>query len=57
MVLHTSKVERPTVLVNHLMEPPGRITGITRVLFSLLEQLVSLPHFRYTLATTWSTEL
>jgi glycosyltransferase involved in cell wall biosynthesis len=54
MVLRASKAQRPTVLINHLMEPPGRITGITRYLFSLLEQLVKSRHFRYVLATTWS---
>jgi glycosyltransferase involved in cell wall biosynthesis len=48
--------ERPTILINHLMEPPGRITGITRYLFSLLEQLVKHQNFRYVLATTWSAE-
>ena len=33
------------ILVNHLMEPPGRVTGITRFLFALLSELVSRPHF------------
>ncbi|MDH6263552.1 glycosyltransferase family 1 protein [Bradyrhizobium sp. BR13661] len=56
MVLRASMVDHPTILINHLMEPPARITGITRVLFSLLEQLVGLPHFRYVLATTWSSD-
>jgi glycosyltransferase involved in cell wall biosynthesis len=49
-------VRRPTILINHLMEPPARITGITRFLFSLLEQLVKLPHFKYVLVTTWNAE-
>jgi glycosyltransferase involved in cell wall biosynthesis len=55
MALRASIDEQPTILLNHLMEPPARITGITRVLFSLLEQLIGLPHFRYVLATTWSS--
>ena len=55
MTLRVSMDEQPTILLNHLMEPPERITGITRVLFSLLEHLVCLPHFRYVLATTWSS--
>jgi glycosyltransferase involved in cell wall biosynthesis len=49
-------VERPTILINHLMEPPNQITGITRFLFSLLDQLVRLPQFKYVLATTWDAD-
>jgi hypothetical protein len=56
MALHALIAERPTILINHLMEPPGRITGITRYLFSLLEQLIKQPTFQYVLATTWSVE-
>jgi glycosyltransferase involved in cell wall biosynthesis len=56
VALRASMAERPTVLINHLMEPPGRITGITRYLFSLLEQLVKQQNFQYVLATTWSAE-
>lgn len=44
------------ILVNHLLEPPGRITGITRFLFALLGELVQRPHFHYVLATTWTAE-
>ena len=44
------------ILVNHLMEPPGRVTGITRFLFALLNELVSRPHFRYALVTTWHAD-
>jgi glycosyltransferase involved in cell wall biosynthesis len=55
-MVRASMIERPTILINHLMEPPGRITGITRYLFSLLEQLGKRPKFQYVLATTWSTE-
>jgi glycosyltransferase involved in cell wall biosynthesis len=45
---------KPVILVNHLFEPPNRITGITRYLFALLEQLVASSNYRYVLATTWS---
>lgn len=43
-----------TILVNHLLEPPDRITGITRYLFSLLGELTRRRNFRYVLATCWS---
>lgn len=56
MVLRASMSEQPTILVNHLMEPPGRITGITRFLFSLLEELVKRQQFQYVLATTWPAD-
>lgn len=45
--------DRPVVLINHLLEPPGKITGITRYLFSVLEELASGTSFKYVLATTW----
>lgn len=44
------------ILVNHLMEPPGRITGITRFLFALLGELIRRPHYRYVLVTTWAAD-
>ena len=44
------------VLVNHLLEPPTKITGITRYLFALLEELVSNNEFQYVLVTTWRRE-
>ena len=44
---------RPTVLVNHLLEPPNRITGITRYLFALLSELLVRDLFDYVLATAW----
>jgi glycosyltransferase involved in cell wall biosynthesis len=47
---------KPVVLVNHLLEPPGKITGITRYLFSILEQLASNNSFHYVLVTTWSRD-
>ena len=56
MVSHALVVGRPTILINHLMEPPNRITGITRYLFSLLEELVKRQTFQYVLATTWSAD-
>lgn len=48
--------ERPTILVNHLLEPPNRISGISRYLFALLTRLVALPQYRFVLATTWSAD-
>jgi glycosyltransferase involved in cell wall biosynthesis len=45
--------QRRTILVNHLLEPPGRVTGITRFLFAILNELVRRPRFRYALVTTW----
>jgi glycosyltransferase involved in cell wall biosynthesis len=44
---------RRTILVNHLLEPPNRITGITRYLFALLPKLLTRNSFEYVLLTTW----
>jgi glycosyltransferase involved in cell wall biosynthesis len=48
--------ERRLVLVNHLLEPPGRVTGITRFLFALLNELIRRPLLRYALVTTWKAQ-
>src|ERR1700738_4592429 len=48
--------ERGLVLVNHLLEPPGRVTGITRFLFALLNELIRHPLLRYVLVTTWKAQ-
>lgn len=45
-----------TVLVNHLLEPPNLISGISRYLFALLEELARSSRYRYVLATTWSAD-
>ena len=45
-----------TILVNHLLEPPNLISGISRYLFALLEELARSSRYRYVLATTWSAE-
>ena len=45
---------KPIILVNHLLEPPNQISGITRYLFALLKQLGLSSNYRYVLATTWS---
>jgi glycosyltransferase involved in cell wall biosynthesis len=45
-----------TILVNHLLEPPNRITGITRYLFALLSELLKRQAFEYVLLTTWDRE-
>ncbi|MDE2473362.1 MAG: glycosyltransferase, partial [Bradyrhizobium sp.] len=44
------------ILVNHQLEPPRRITGITRFLFALLGELIRRPHFRYVLVTSWAAD-
>lgn len=54
--LGAAMTEPRLILVNHLLEPPGRITGITRFLFALLGELIQRPRFRYALATTWTAE-
>src|SRR5690606_3600502 len=46
----------PTILVNHLLEPSGRLTGISRYLFALLQALAERGRHRYVLATTWSAK-
>jgi glycosyltransferase involved in cell wall biosynthesis len=46
-----------TILVNHLLEPPNLISGISRYLFALLEQLAQSRRYRYVLATTWDAEI
>ncbi|BBY63014.1 glycosyltransferase family 4 protein [Mycolicibacterium helvum] len=45
---------RPVVLVNHLVEPPEQVTGITRYAFGLLEALIRRNDTRLVLATTWT---
>jgi glycosyltransferase involved in cell wall biosynthesis len=45
-----------TILVNHLLEPPDRITGVTRYLFALLPELLMRQTFKYVLLTTWDTK-
>lgn len=43
----------PLVLINHLVEPPGRITGITRYAFGLISALVRRNDVRVMLASAW----
>ena len=45
-----------TILVNHLLEPPNRITGVTRYLFALLPELLMRETFKYVLLTTWDMQ-
>ena len=45
--------EKTIVLVNHLYEPGGRITGVSNYLFSLLSALVERDNFTFALATNW----
>lgn len=46
--------ERPVVLVNHLFEPPGDITGVTRYTFGLLQAMIRRADTRIILVTTWA---
>lgn len=57
-MIHRPYVARmsETVLVNHLLEPPNLISGISRYLFALLEELARSSRYRYVLATTWSAD-
>lgn len=54
--VHGSPAQRPLVLVNHLVEAPGQLTGITRYAFGLIEALVRRGYARYVLATTWDRQ-
>lgn len=47
---------RPTIIVNHLLEPPNRITGITRYLFALLPELLKRGDYEYVLLTAWDRD-
>lgn len=47
---------RPTILINHLLEPANRITGVTRFLFALLAELARRPAFNYVLLTAWDSD-
>ena len=42
------------ILVNHLLEPANRISGISKYLFSLLAELVKNGQHEYVLLTSWS---
>lgn len=44
------------ILVNHLLEPANRISGISKYLFSLLEELVKTGRHQYVLLTSWDEE-
>lgn len=43
-----------TILINHLLEPPGRVTGITRFLFALIAALLTTTEDSYVLLTCWA---
>lgn len=45
---------KPLVLINHLVEPPGKITGITRYALGLIEALALRGNCRLVLATGFS---
>ena len=44
----------PTIVVNHMLEPPGRVTGITRFLFSMLQGMLDNTGNRIVLVTSWT---
>ena len=46
----------PTIVVNHMLEPPGRVTGITRFLFSMLQGLLDNSANCIVLVTSWQAE-
>ena len=48
--------QKPLVLINHLVEPPGRITGISRYAFGLMEALIMRGEYRYALASAFSAQ-
>ena len=44
------------ILINHLLEPSNRISGISKYLFSLLAELLKSGQHQYVLLTSWSEE-
>ena len=44
----------PTIVVNHMLEPPGRVTGITRFLFAILAAMLDGGSGDIVLVTTWA---
>lgn len=42
-----------TILVNHLLEPGNKVSGITNYLFSLLAEMAALGQYRFVLLTSW----
>ncbi|MGL5736688.1 MAG: glycosyltransferase family 4 protein, partial [Beijerinckiaceae bacterium] len=45
-----------TILINHMLEPPQKVTGITRFLFGMICGLLAATDDRYVLATSWTKE-
>lgn len=45
---------RPLVLINHLVEPPGKVTGITRYTFGLVSAMIRRGDVRIALATCFN---
>jgi glycosyltransferase involved in cell wall biosynthesis len=45
--------QMPAIVVNHLLEPPERVTGITRFLFALLPLLIEQTNCNIILLTCW----
>ncbi|MDO6386057.1 glycosyltransferase family 1 protein [Uliginosibacterium sp. 31-12] len=47
---------KETLLINHLLEPGNRISGISNYLFSLLKAMIQEDRFRIVLLTCWQRE-
>ncbi|MGE3645532.1 MAG: glycosyltransferase family 4 protein [Beijerinckiaceae bacterium] len=47
---------KPLVLLNHMVESPGKVSGIGRYAFALIEALLQRGRYRYALATSWTQE-
>lgn len=46
-------MSKPVILVNHIVEPGNKISGISNYLFYLLNRLLDNSNFRYVLVTCW----
>lgn len=47
---------RPCILLNHMVEPPGRITGITRYAFGLMEAMIRRGNARHVLVSAFTRD-
>jgi len=50
---HAAQTVPLVLVVNHMLEPPGRVTGITRFLFAMLQGLLKTSTAKIVLVTTW----
>lgn len=47
---------KKTILINHLLEPGNRISGISNYLFSLLKEIIKQDQFNVVLLTCWQRD-